>query len=113
MFWSIGVVMRLDKEQISIRIFCRLTIKLFFYVRGEFRLESRGNFLGEISLNCKDVSQIAVVIFRPNMLVVVRVDQLHAHTDAIASPADAAFQKRTYSECFPDFAGVAQGIATI
>src|SRR5882724_6501154 len=113
MIWSIGVVVRLDKEQISIWIFCRLAIKPFFFVRGEFRLESRGNFLCQIGLNRKDVSQIAVVIFGPEVLIIIRVDQLDAYTDAIASPADAAFQKRAYSECFPDFARVAQGVATI
>ena len=113
MIWSIGVIVRLNKEQISIRIFCRLAIKPCFFVRREFRLESRGNFLREIGLNRKDVGQIAVVIFRPNVLVVIRVDQLHAHSDAIASATDAAFQKRAYSECFADFAGVAHGIATI
>src|SRR6266581_2248638 len=113
MIWSIGIVVRLDKKQICIGIFCRLAIKLFFFVGREFRLKGRGNFLREIGLNRKNVGQIAVIVFSPDVLVVIRVDQLHAYTHAIASATDAAFQKRAYSECFPYFAGVAQGIASI
>src|SRR5437667_6351723 len=64
-------------------------------------------------LNRKDIGQIAVVIFCPNVLVVVRVDQLHVHSDAIASPTDAAFQKRGYSQRFAYFTGVAHSIAPI
>ena len=67
----------------------------------------------EIGLDGEDVSQIAVVIFRPNVLVAVCVDQLHAHSDAIADSTDAAFQKRGYAQRFAYFAGVAHGIATI
>ena len=45
---------------------------------------------------------VAVVIFRPNVFVVVRIDQLHAHPDAVATATNAAFQECAYSECFPD-----------
>ena len=47
------------------------------------------------------------------MLVIVRVDQLHADPDAIANPADAAFQKRGYAEGFSDFTGIAHAVAAI
>ena len=79
-----------------------------FFVWRQFRLQGRGNFLREISLNCKHVGQIAIVIFRPNVLVVIRVDQLHVHSDAITNPPDTAFQQRGYAECFADFARVAR-----
>ena len=67
----------------------------------------------EVGLNGKDVGQIAVVIFRPNVLVVIRIDQLHIHSDAIANPTDAAFQQRGYAQRFAYFASVAYRIAAI
>ena len=67
----------------------------------------------EVGLNRKNIGQIAVVIFCPDMLVIVRVDQLHADPDAIANPADAAFQKRGYAEGFSDFTGIAHAVAAI
>ena len=47
------------------------------------------------------------------MLVVVRINQLHAYSDAIASSPDAAFQKRRNAERFANFPGVAYAIAPI
>ena len=47
------------------------------------------------------------------MFVVVRVDQLHVHADAIADPSDTALQKRGHAQGFPYFAGVPHGIAPI
>ncbi len=109
----VGVIVCLDEEQIGVRILGWPVIEPRFFIWRKFRLKSRGNFLREIGLDGEDVGQIAVVIFRPNVLVVVRVDQLHAHSDAIADPTDAAFQKRGYAQRFANFAGVAHAIATI
>src|SRR5262245_14691232 len=47
------------------------------------------------------------------MFVVVRVDQLHAHSHTIANATNTAFQKRAHSERFADFAGVAYTVAAI
>ena len=67
----------------------------------------------KIGLDGEDISQIAVVIFRPNVLVTICVDQLHAHSDAVADSTDAAFQKRGYAQRFAYFPSVAHGIAAI
>ena len=72
--WPVRVIVRLNEEQIGIRILGRPIIESRFFVRRKFCLQGRGNFLREIALNGKDVGQIAVVIFRPNMLVIIRVD---------------------------------------
>src|SRR6266513_2531155 len=98
---SIGVIVRLNEEQIGVRILCRPAIEPCFFVRGEFRLKSRGNFLREIGLNGEDVCQIAVVIFRPNVLVIVRVDQLHAYSDSVASATYASFQSVATPSALP------------
>ena len=103
----LGIIVRLDKEQIGFRILGWPAIEARFFVWRKFCLKSGGDFLREIGLNGEDISQIAVVIFRPNVLVVVGVDQLHVHAHAIADAADAAFQKRGHAKCFANFAGVA------
>ena len=110
---AIGIIVRLDKEQVSVGILGWPIIESRFFGWGKFCLKSRGNFLREIRLYGKDVSQIAIVIFCPNMFVVVRVDQLHVHSDAIADPTDAAFQKRGHAQRFAYFASVPYGIAAI
>ena len=67
----------------------------------------------EVSLDGKHVGQIAIVIFCPNVLVVVGVDQLHVDTHPIADPAHAAFQKCGNAERFADFTSVARATAAI
>ena len=59
----------------------------------------------EIGLNGKDVCQVSVIIFRPEMLVVHGIDQLHVYTHAIADPADTAFQDSSDAQGLADFAG--------
>jgi hypothetical protein len=103
-----GVIVCLNEEQIGVRILGWPVIETRFFIRRKFRLKSGGNFLREIGLDGKDVGQIAVVIFRPNVLVVVGIDQLHVHAHPIADAANAAFQKRGHAERFANFAGVAR-----
>ncbi len=110
---SIGVIVCLNKEQIGVRVLGWSPIETRFFVWRKFRLESGSNFLREIGLDGKDVGQIAVVIFRPNVLVVVGIDQLHVNPNAIADAANAAFQKRGHPERFANFAGVARTLASI
>src|SRR5206468_12424229 len=97
---SIGIIVRLNEEQVGVRILGWPIIESRFFVRRKFCLQGGGNFLREIGLNGKNVGQIAVVIFGPNVLVVIRVDQLHVHSDAIAGATDAAFQKGGYAQRF-------------
>ena len=47
------------------------------------------------------------------MLVVIRVDQLHVDSDAIAHPTHTAFQQRANAQRFAYFAGVARRVAPI
>ncbi len=110
---AIGVIVCLDEEEIGVGILGWPLIEPCFFIWRKLCLKSRGDFLREIGLDGEDVSQIAVVIFGPNVLVAVCVDQLHAHSDAIADATDAAFQKCGYAQRFAYFAGVAHGIATI
>ena len=108
---SIGVIVRLNKEQIGVRILGWPVIETRFFVWRQFRLQSSCNFLREVGLDGEDVGQVAVVIFRPNVFVVICIDQLHIHSDAIADPPDAAFQKRGHAQRFPYFASVANARA--
>ena len=70
----VGVIMRLDVEEVGICVLGRSVIEPRFFVRGKFCLQCRGDFLREIGLNGKNVSQIAIVIFRPKVLVVAGID---------------------------------------
>src|SRR4030095_7680511 len=107
------VIVRLNEKQIRVGVFGWSLIKPRFFIWRQFRLKSRGNFLREIGLNREDVGQIAVVIFRPNVLVVIGIDQLHVHSDAITNPTDTAFQQRGYAQRFAYFASVAYRIAPV
>src|SRR5438477_6566246 len=110
---SIGPIVRLNEEQIGLRILGRPVIETRFFIRRKFRLESGSDFLREIGLNGKDVGQIAIIILRPDMLVVVGIDQLHVHAYPIADAANAAFQQSRHAESFTNFAGVAHALAPI
>src|SRR5207237_5001542 len=99
--------------EVGIWILGRPVIQPRFFVWRKFCLQGGGYFLREIGLDGENVGQIAVVIFRPNVLVVARVDQLHVHSDAVATATDAPFEKGGYAQRFAYFAGVAYGIATI
>src|SRR5438067_8220078 len=91
-FRSIGPIVRLNEEQIGVRILGWPVIEKCFFIWRKFRLESGSDFLREIGLNGEYVGQIAVIIFRPNVLVVVGIDQLDVDTYPIADEAKDAFQ---------------------
>src|ERR1700693_5828411 len=46
-------------------------------------LQSVGNCLCDLSLNCKNVSQFAIVSVGPEMSVGQSVDELHIHADLV------------------------------
>src|SRR5438874_11534609 len=110
---SIGPIVRLNEEQIGVRILGWPVIEKCFFIWRKFRLESGSDFLREIGLNGEYVGQIAVVIFRPNVLVVVGIDQLDVDAYPIADAANAAFQQSRHAESFTNFAGVARAFAPI
>src|SRR5947208_16192706 len=110
---SIGPIVRLNEEQIGVRILGRPVVETRFFIRRKFRLESGSDFLREIGLNGEYVGQIAVVIFRPNVLVVVGIDQLDVDTYPIADAANAAFQQSRHAESLTNFAGVVHALAPI
>jgi hypothetical protein len=71
---SIGPIVRLNEEQIGVRILGWPVIEKCFFIWRKFRLQSGSDFLREIGLDGKDVGQIAIVILRPNVLVVAGID---------------------------------------
>src|SRR5207244_10219867 len=77
---SIGVIVCLNEEEIGVRILGWSPIETRFFIWRKLCLKSRGNFLREIGLNGEDVGQIAIVIFRPNVLVVVSLNKLHIYS---------------------------------
>src|SRR6184192_2127252 len=61
-------------------------------------MEMPGNFLRDLTLDCKQPIQIAVVFLSPDVSVGARVDQLRVHVKNRAGSADAAFQDMRYSQ---------------
>src|SRR5437762_13875529 len=61
-----------------------------------------GDFLRDLTLDCKQPIQIAVVFLSPDMRVSARVDQLRVHVKNRAGSADTAFQDMRYSQIISD-----------
>ena len=98
--------MRLHKSQISLAILRGLAFDLLFFARGQFCPKFIRDFLGQIRLDGEDVGQITIVIFRPYVLVILGVDQLHVHADPIADTPNTAFENGGNAQRLSDFANV-------
>ncbi len=108
----IGEIVRLHKSKVSLAVFGGSLRHLRFFLRRQSGLEGIGDLLRQIALNGEDIGELPVVIFRPQMLVGVGIDQLHVHAHAIADASHTAFQDRADPECFSDLAR-ADGFAAI
>ena len=69
---------------------------------GQRDLQGAGNRLGDVVLDGEDVGQLAVVAFRPQVITVLRVDELCGDADASARPADTPFEDGADAERFGD-----------
>src|SRR6478752_8028437 len=58
--------------------------------------------MSDLVLNCKNVGEIAIESFRPNVCPVVTVNELSGHAHARASLSYAAFQDKVGAEFFAD-----------
>ena len=96
----------LHKRQIGFAIFGRSALDLRLLHWRQFRLQFAHNLLGQVRLNGKHIGEIAIVVFRPHVLVRVGINQLHIYADAIADPTNAAFQNGTNPKSLPDFANI-------
>ncbi len=66
----------------------------------------------DLVLKRKDISQLAIVFIRPQMIAVDRIDQLAGHAHAIGGPAYAALQDVPHAELGGDVADI-DGLALI
>src|SRR2546426_9460337 len=73
----------------------------------QFGLKLIGNRFRDFALDGKDISQLAVVSFRPKMGVAPRVDQLCVDTDASAGALYTSFDYVRHPELLRDLAQVA------
>ena len=102
-----------NKGQIGFAIFGGPALDLRLLHWREFRLQFAHDLLREISLNGKHIGQVAIVIFRPKVLVGVSVNQLHIHAHPIAdrgerclrewSPTPSAFPISRTLDVFPRY----------
>ena len=65
-----------------------------------------GNFLRDLTLDCKQLIQIAVVFLSPDVRVGARVDQLRVQVNPITAPACASFQHMRHPKRIADLAHI-------
>ena len=102
----VGKIVRLNKSEVSLTVFCRLAFHSRLFRGRKFRLERIADFLGEVSLDGKDIGYIAIVIARPNVLVAIRIDQLHVYPHLVAGAADTAFKNVRDPELLTNIANI-------
>lgn len=69
-------------------------------------MELAGNFLRDLTLNCEQIIQIAVILLDPNVSIRARVDQLRIHVKPCPDLADAALQNVRYAQIITDLADI-------
>src|SRR4030095_6299208 len=74
-------------------------------------MEMPSNLLCNLTLDCKQIIQIAVVFLGPDVGVGARIDQLHIQVNAITAPACASFQQVRHAKPIADLATIS--LATI
>jgi hypothetical protein len=69
---------------------------------GNGRGDGDRHRLGDVVLQRKNVSEIAVVPLGPDMIAGLGLDQLRGDADAICGPSHAAFEDIAHAELAPD-----------
>ena len=77
-----------------------------FLGRCDFGVQSFGDFLRDLTLDCEQIIQIAVVLLGPDVRVSARVDQLRVETKMRAGSADAALQNMRNPQIISDLAEI-------
>ena len=65
-----------------------------------------GNFLRDLTLDCEQIIQIAVVFLGPDVGVRARVDQLRVQVNPITAPACASLQHVRHAKRIADLAHI-------
>ena len=73
-----------------------------FSLADSFGVKAIGNFLRDLTLDCEQIIQIAVVFLGPNVGVGARVDQLRIQVNPITAPACASFQHVRHAKRIAD-----------
>ena len=89
---------RLEVEHVSVRVLGRLGFHADFFLGAQGGAQLRGNLRGEFALQTERIRQRAIVTIGPDMVIVARIDELHAHDHAIFSPAHTSFQHVDHAE---------------
>src|SRR6266516_2506058 len=71
---------------------------------AELDLQGFNNALGHLALKGKNISYVAVVIFRPEMVPIGHIDQLSGDPKFISGFAHTAFEHGVHMQLLTDFA---------
>src|SRR5207247_11007042 len=78
-----------------------------FLASRDFGVKLVYDFLRDLSLDCKNIGQIAIVFLRPNVRVAARVNQLGIQMDPACIPTYASFQHVRNPKRITDLARIA------
>ncbi len=87
-------------------ILCRFGGDGFLFGAGKFEAELFGDGAGDFALHGKDVVELAVITFGPDVLVGGGADHLHIHVHGVGDFLHAAFDDIGDAELLTDFAQV-------
>src|SRR5262245_21374822 len=73
---------------------------------GEIFLQFRHDLQRYLILHLEDILQVAVIILRPDMIAIDRVDQLRGYPDAFAGSSHATLEYGGHAELVPDLSHV-------
>ncbi len=93
---------------VGLQVVCRHLVRIRLRLRRQRGLQGGGDLPRHVPLDREDVSggQLAIVAFRPEVLVRLRVDQLRRDPDLTARPLHASFQNRGDAQLLRDLPDV-------
>src|SRR6266498_5216801 len=94
----IGARIKIESNEIA----GRAALNGQFLSGCNFGMKLLGDFLRDLTLDCEQVIQIAVVLFDPDVGISPRVDQLRVQMKMRTGPADAALQNVRYPQLVTD-----------
>src|SRR5436309_1233851 len=109
MTYIAGISKELLRPQVKIvssKICRRCLLNRGFFARRNFGLELVGDAFGDLALNGKHISQVAIIGLGPQMCVVPRIDELRVDPHFVSSPLHTSFDHMCYSKLLSDLAQI-------
>src|SRR4029077_4051486 len=93
---------------VSLRIVCWINCQRLLLATGELRPQRLCDSFGDLALNPKDVSQLAIVGIGPQVGIGLRVNQLHIDPDLVGRSLYTTLQNVGYPKLLRDLGEIAR-----